>query len=311
MNLAKKPLSELEELQEENARLRKINDVLIKRVEASTEMQGSAYSIFQNNITLEKKVKERTAHLKKIEAQLRIEKEAAISAFKAKSSFLANISHELRTPLHGIISFAEIGLEEVETNDPKDIKDSFQEILTCSKNLLNLLNNLLDLAKLEQGKMTYKKKQHSVEEVIKEIAKEQRNHAAKKNIPIQLHVDPCVKPLCFDRMRIAQVLRNLLSNAIRYSYAKEPIDIKATCFSEEDHYFCLIKVINRGEGIPKDELELIFDNFQQSSRTDQGAGGTGLGLPICRQIVNDHHGRIWAESEDQGETTFSFFLRSS
>lgn len=230
--------------------------------------------------------------------------EHAETANRLKSAFLANISHELRTPMHGILSFARFGMDRTKSPELEHLNEFFKEIDDSGTRLMVLLNDLLDLSKMEAGKMNYNIETIALEEVAEQMSSEMRGYLPEKNIRIECHPNVLGAFVECDSLRIRQVLNNLLSNAIKFSTQNSVVAVNIDL--ENDGVTCT--VTNTGIGIPKQELASIFDKFSQSSRTANGAGGTGLGLSICREIINHHRGRIWAESDADGTTRFKFTL---
>ncbi|MCB0355661.1 MAG: PAS domain S-box protein, partial [Bdellovibrionales bacterium] len=232
-----------------------------------------------------------------IEAQTKdlvIAKERAEAANVAKTAFLANISHEIRTPMHGVLSFADIGFEQAETASRSELKDYFKEIQETGHRLMKLLNDILDLSKLEAGRMSYQMNKNNLISVVKDSISQFSQFARSKNVKLNLEI-LCEKCDCFfDVQKIHQVLGNLISNAIKFSFSNTTININLD--GDESHF--VISVENNGVGIPSNELELIFGKFTQSSKTKSKAGGTGLGLAISKKIITDHNGKIWATSEN-------------
>ena len=227
---------------------------------------------------------------------------AAEEASAAKSEFLANMSHELRTPLHGILSFTTFGLKKAETASREDLKRYFDKIERSGKTLLALITDLLDLSKLESGRMTYDFARHDLRTLVGTVADEFSSMAALRHIEIRpvSPDEPC--SLVVDATKIIQVLRNLLGNAMKFSPEGGVIEV----FVERDESIARIRVCDQGVGIPPSELEAIFDKFIQSSKTRTGAGGTGLGLAICREYIAGHQGRVWAENRPEGGAMFTF-----
>jgi signal transduction histidine kinase len=253
---------------------------------------------------LEQRVWERTRQLEESQRALMDAKEVAEAANRAKSEFLANMSHELRTPLHGILSFAGFGLKRAATAPPAKVRDYFQQIDQSGRVLLLLLNDLLDLAKWEAGRMPCEHRRVDLRGLLATVVDEFRSLTAEKHLAIRF--DPPDSPidLLLDPNKIMQVLRNLLSNAVKFSPDGGGIEFSL----QRDGRFIVVGVRDHGVGIPDAELETIFDQFVQSSRTKTGAGGTGLGLAICREIVTAHQGRIWAENRPAGGAALFFTL---
>lgn len=226
-------------------------------------------------------------------------------ANKAKSEFLANMSHEMRTPMHGILSFADFGVKNIKTAEREKLKRYFENISTCGKRLLSLLNNLLDMSKLESGKMELVLKKANIIEVFEQCWVEQEQRLKDLNLKLELTKPAHIMDSCFDIDKIKQVITNLLSNAIKFSPAGGLIKVNITENNLEEIIF---SIENEGVGIPKDELDCIFNVFIQSSKTKTGSGGTGLGLAICKQIVEQHSGAVWAESDLNKGATFNFLI---
>ncbi len=240
--------------------------------------------------------------LKLIESDLRRAKNSAEKANAEKSEFLANMSHELRTPLHSVLSFAELGMEKLTTAAQEKIYDYFSEIEHSGRILLELLNSLLDLAKLESGKMPFEFVETDVYDLISAVRGEFSLLCAERGIVVEA---PAAAQACLcvaDRDKIKQVLRNVLANAIRFSPDQGTIRIESTDIGGSVR----VSVSDDGVGVPSAELDDIFHKFAQSSKTKTGAGGTGLGLAICREIIAKHNGRIWAENRDPCGAVFHF-----
>ncbi len=227
---------------------------------------------------------------------------AAREANKAKSEFLANMSHELRTPLHGILSFATFGRKKAKTADPDKLQNYFEKIDSSGETLLNLVNDLLDLSKLEAGKMILDPMQVDLFLLTHKVADEFSSRVDHQDITVKCEKRTSDTRITADHARLEQVIRNLLSNAIKFSPPGSTVKTRVESTDES----ILVSVLDQGLGIPENELEQIFDKFIQSSKTRTGAGGTGLGLSICREILDCHKGRIWAENRPQGGAVFRF-----
>ncbi len=230
------------------------------------------------------------------------EKQAAEIANRAKSAFLANMSHELRTPLHGILSFSKLGKNRAETAAPKKLASYFERINQSGQRLYTLLNDLLDLSKIEAGKMEFKFAKHDLQALIKQVINEQHARLDELGIKIKLQFDEAPSIAEMDSVRITQVLLNLLSNAMKYTEPFENITLRIK--HHDEMLECL--VTDQGMGIPDNEVEKIFEKFQQSSLTADGSGGSGLGLTICKEIIEHHHGYIGAFNNKIKGATFFF-----
>lgn len=234
---------------------------------------------------------------------------AAQAASQAKSEFLANISHELRTPMHGILGYARLGQKRTDIVSKAKLNEYFSVITESGARLMNLLNNLLDFSRLEAGRMRYTMNKNDMLPRIHQVVYELTPLAAEKHLSFQVTSDNDKVSAFCDQEKIVQVLRNLISNAIKFSFEGTLITISCKEVRDaSDSPLQQISVSNVGVGIPEDELTAIFEKFIQSSATKSGAGGTGLGLAICAQILSDHNSRIWAENTKDGIAIFHFLL---
>jgi len=233
-------------------------------------------------------------------SEIEIARVAAERSNKAKSEFLANMSHELRTPLHTIMGFSEIGIASGEELNAEKAVSFFEKIHRGGEILLALVNDLLDVAKLETGKVDFDFKLLQLDELVKEVVKEFEVLADSKNIKFIIEIKNKISSMKIDKVRMQQVVRNLISNAVKFSNSESEITVTLEMIAD----YIQLRVYDQGPGIPKDELENIFDKFIQSSRTNTGAGGTGLGLSICREILKQHNGVIWAENNPDGGAVF-------
>ncbi|MBI4756848.1 MAG: PAS domain S-box protein [Betaproteobacteria bacterium] len=259
---------------------------------------------------LQELVEENTASVLLAKAQAERAQDLAEKANQAKSMFLANMSHELRTPLHGILGFARLALRRGDALDTPRAVGYFERIVTSGQRLLALLDDLLDLSKLEAGGMSLDRSAQPLGPLLRRVVNELEPLLAHKNLSIRLHAAEPLPEVLVDAPRIDQVARNVLANAIRFSPVGGAIEVRVQPTDEYDDEGChaalQVEVRDHGVGIPEDELESIFDKFVQSSKTRNGAGGTGLGLSICREIVGLHGGCIWAGNNADGGARVCF-----
>ncbi len=264
--------------------------VVNQRLEAEIIARKEAEELVRlNRANFEAAVRERTA-------ELETAKETSEAANQAKSEFLANMSHELRTPLHAISGFANIGLAKIETASSAKLRSYFESIHNGSQTLSNLVNALLDIAKLEAGKMEFSFQRSDLRALLYTVVDEFSSMMSARQLTFQVHLPERPIGVSVDREKMKQVVRNLLSNAVKFSPDGGTIDIGL----DDDDHTIVFRVQDHGPGIPDAEVESVFDKFVQSSLTKTGAGGTGLGLAICQEIVTAHSGRIWAENSPDG-----------
>jgi len=276
-----------------------ISDITIRRLQEQ--------EIFHYRNHLEELVEKQTHDLK-------IAKEVAEEASYMKSLFLANISHELKTPIHAILSYAELGNIKASTVNPEKIQEYFQIIDSSGKRLLDLLENLLDLAKLESGKMKYVFEKNCLKETLKHVIGEMNLIMKKKQISVKLDDTAERWEADFDLERIQQVIRNIVSNALKFIPDNTAIEIRKINSEfiplKKTQYVNGIGLQFRdyGPGIPNEDLDKIFEKFIQSKQVKAGTKGTGLGLSISREIVNDHHGLLYADNHEDGGAIFTLLL---
>jgi len=274
-----------------------------ERKQVEKLLRTAQVSLSDANENLELRIKERTKELAKAVS-------VAQDANKSKSLFLANISHELRTPMHGILGFSRLGKDRVESVSSEKLKSYFEIITTSGDRLLLLLNDLLDLAKLESGKLLLHPELCNLSQMVEVIVTEQAVKKQEKHLRFSIEIEDAAELLICDHAKINQVIVNLLANALKFSEEDTAISICAVVDSLEvktdvgliEQEAIKLSISDEGIGIPDNELEQVFDKFIQSSKTDSGAGGTGLGLAICKEIVELHQGKIYAESNENGAT---------
>lgn len=259
----------------------------------TTTFNDMMAGIQESKENLEGLVKERTSDLEK--------------ALTVKSDFLANMSHEIRTPIHAIKNYIDIILDEWEESPDEEKRKFLTRVLEASGRLDLLINNLLDLSKLERGGMILNITQEKLSDIVQSVIGEIQPELDNKSIKVECCY-PENEPVAeLDRTRIGQVVTNLFTNALRYGKNSNLIaKVKTEALHQEDAVLFSLK--DQGLGVPDGELESIFEVNVQSSNTKTSAGGTGLGLAISKQIMEVHGGNIWAENNDDGGATFSFAL---
>jgi signal transduction histidine kinase/DNA-binding response OmpR family regulator len=223
-------------------------------------------------------------------------------ASKHKSEFLASMSHELRTPLNAVIGFSEVLLERMfgDINDRQE--EYLRDILESGRHLLELLNDILDLSKVEAGRMELNPTQFLVRAALEYGILMVRERAANREITVELEVDDDVSAIFADELRFKQVVLNLLSNAVKFTDRR--IDVRA----RREGTMVAVSVADDGPGVAPEDRTRIFESFQQGRRGASREEGTGLGLSLSRRIVELHGGRLSVESEVGVGSTFTFTI---
>ncbi len=226
------------------------------------------------------------------------------AASRHKSEFLANMSHELRTPLNAILGYTELITDNIYGEVPAKIREVLERVQRSGQHLLGLINDVLDLSKIEAGQLTLSVDDYSVADVVQSVLVAVESLAAEKKLALKAMVPSDLPRGKGDERRITQVFLNLVGNAIKFTEAGE-IRIQATA---SDGVF-RVSVSDTGPGIPQADQQRIFEEFQQAdSSSTRTKGGTGLGLSIAKRIIEMHGGRMWVESSVGKGSTFSFDL---
>jgi signal transduction histidine kinase len=226
------------------------------------------------------------------------------TASRHKSEFLANMSHELRTPLNAIIGFSQVLREQMfgEVNERQ--AEYLDDIISSGNHLLSLINDVLDLSKVEAGQVELEVAPFSLQEALERGVVMVRERATKDGVRIALTTDPHVGIVQGDERRVRQVIFNLLSNAVKFTPAGGAVDVNAARADGE----VTVSVADTGPGIAPEDQQRIFEEFQQTETGIEQREGTGLGLALSKRLVELHGGRIWVDSELGKGSTFVFTL---
>jgi signal transduction histidine kinase len=226
------------------------------------------------------------------------------AASRHKSEFLANMSHELRTPLNAIIGFSEVLTEHMfgELNPKQD--EYLKDIYASGQHLLSLINDILDLSKIEAGRMELEVTDFDLPSAIDNALILVRERASRRGITLGRAIDDRVGTVRGDERKVKQVLLNLLSNALKFTPEGGRIDVRAAM----NDGMAEIAVADTGVGIAPEDQEAIFEEFRQVGTADKKVEGTGLGLALSRKFIELHGGRIWVQSQPGKGSTLSFTL---
>ena len=226
------------------------------------------------------------------------------TASQHKSDFLANMSHELRTPLNAIIGFSQVLREEMVGDVNEKQAEYLDDILSSGHHLLSLINDVLDLSKVEAGQVELELAPFSLQEALERGVAMVRERALQDGVFVTLAANPDADVVSGDERRIRQVIFNLLSNAVKFTPAGGAVDVRATRANGE----VSVSVADTGPGIAAEDLRRVFEEFQQTEAGIERGEGTGLGLALSKRLVELHGGRIWVDSELGRGSTFVFTL---
>jgi signal transduction histidine kinase len=235
-------------------------------------------------------------------------KESAERANQLKSEFLTNMSHEFRTPLHGILSYARLAESRLGKVSPEKLADYLERIRQSGERLTSLVNDLLDLAKLEAGQQQFNCHGANLRVVVERVCADLHALCASRKLQICHEVQTVSTVAWLDPQQLLHAVQNLLSNAIKFSPEGGTITLTYADGQVDGQDALLFRVRDQGVGIPPGEEDKIFDKFIQSSATKTGAGGTGLGLAITREVMKGHRGRAHVRNHPEGGAEFELAI---
>ena len=286
---------------------------LDERIEASSrdelgalaeEFNRMAARLQASHAGLEQQVDERTRELANALAELDEKSRELEAASRHKSEFLAAVSHELRTPLNAISGFSQVLRRELFGEINHKQAEYLDDILAASRDLLSLIDDVLDLSKVEAGQIELEVVPFTLPATLARGIVTVSDRAAKGDVRISLSSDPTIDTVVGDERRIRQVVLNLLSNAVKFTPPGGAVDVTAARVNGEVR----VSISDDGPGIAPADQERIFQEFQQAAAGKQQGEGTGLGLALSKRLVELHDGRIWVESELGKGSTFVFTL---
>jgi len=268
--------------------------------------------------------------LQQMLSQIERAKDLAEAANRAKSEFLANMSHELRTPLNHIIGFTELVADRQVGDLNAEQAEYLSDVLASSRHLLSLINDILDLSKVESGKVQMEFGDVNLRALIQNSVTVIKEKANKHALQLQIEVDEAPEWIRGDERRLKQILYNLLSNAVKFTPDGGSVGLTVHSLTYRhgqwtnvqgpfngipfpapfEGNWAAIAIRDTGNGVKKEDLERIFSPFEQADNTSRRRyQGTGLGLSLTRQLVKLHGGKVWAESEGVGRgSVFTFLL---
>ena len=275
-----------------------LTSILADQIGQALENARLFEEVYRSSQVLESKIQDRTR-------QLASALEEVQNISKTKSEFISAVSHELRTPLTSVKGYASLLMSGKLGDIPDSVKERLQKINLHSDNLVKLINNLLDIARIESGRVEMKMEKCSVAAIVEGVRDLLIPQMREKNLQWKDEIALDVPELTFDKHQVERIFINLVSNAIKFTPAHGTITVRA----RRDGPAAVFEVSDTGIGISKEDLSKLFDEFYRvDNEINQNVKGTGLGLSLVKKIVEAHKGRIWITSEINRGTTFHFTL---
>jgi len=282
--------------------LQGVLEVLSPKVDKYVEEDLKMLSIIANELAIGMSRKRLMDEVTIKNIELENEKKRTDDANETLKRFLATFSHELRAPLNAIVGFSEILTSDLKTLPPEKVKDFMKNINESGKHLQGLINDILDLSKIEAGKMELHIESYPVSYFTESLQRVMQAAMGQKNVTLVFKIAPEIDQLVVDQTRFKQILVNLVSNAIKYSHLNGKVAVGVRRFVNEIEF----EVTDEGVGIKPEDLTRLFQAFQQGKNAKGNKEGTGLGLVITKRLVELHGGHIWVESEWGKGTAFRF-----
>ena len=268
------------------------------------EFNRMAARLQESYAGLEQQVQERTRELTSALSRLDEQTRELEAASRHKSEFLANMSHELRTPLNAISGFSQVLRKELFGEINERQAEYLDDVLASARDLLSLIDDVLDLSKVEAGQIELDVKPFSLPVALERGVVTVRERASKADVRISLSSDPGIDTVVADERRVRQVISNLLTNAVKFAPPGGTVDVGVSRVDGEVR----VSVSDNGPGIAPEDQRRIFEEFQQAAAGKEQREGTGLGLALSKRLVELHDGRIWVESEPGKGSRFVFTL---
>ena len=296
-------------------------DEMLQRTNKDLEnrVQERTKELSESNINLKDEIKIR----KSIEKQLKEAKIKAQAANQAKSSFVANMSHELRTPLNHIIGFTDLVLDK-DIGELNEIQEEYlSDVKTSSMHLLSLINDILDISKVEAGKLEFNPSQINIREFFENSLTMIKEKAFKHKIKLSVNLENIPDTIFADERSLKQVMYNILSNAVKFTPDQGAISVIAQMldpdeepnqtFMDANSRYLKVSITDTGAGINPDNHSRVFQPFEQIQNSlDRKYPGTGLGLSLTKKLIEMHNGKIWVESQGEGQgSSFHFIIPES